>query len=290
MAEVERLLAGGVTAESKPFESLGYRQALLVVRGEMSIAQAISDTALRTRQYAKRQMTWFRREPGIEVVNGFGDHPEVAGKVLERVRNFISIVTCASRYCMIFSTLSATVSRPVWHTTSGFERWFIGVVNAGEAPQFTAPGPPIEALYITLFTYFDGRIDVDLDETSDRMPHFIPHGAIGGDCRYQDDDAVPGQQSSDVADTTDVFVPIRFGEAQSAAQMPPEIIAVQRFDAESTLRQEFVNGVIQGGLPRPAQSGKPNCQTRLQLIPSRPDSGSYSTSTGAGLGSTVMPS
>lgn len=93
VAEVERLLAGGVTAESKPFESLGYRQALLVVRGEMSIAQAISDTALRTRQYAKRQMTWFRREPGIEVVNGFGDHPEVAGKVLERVREFISIAT-----------------------------------------------------------------------------------------------------------------------------------------------------------------------------------------------------
>jgi tRNA dimethylallyltransferase len=89
VAEVERLLASGVSPEVKPFESLGYRQALRVVRGEMSVEEAVFDTALRTRQYAKRQMTWFRREPGIEVVSGFGDEEEVIGRVLERVRAFV---------------------------------------------------------------------------------------------------------------------------------------------------------------------------------------------------------
>jgi tRNA dimethylallyltransferase len=86
VAEVEALLAKGVTAEAKPFESLGYRQALQVVRGEISLEQAILDTALRTRQYAKRQMTWFRKEPGIEIVIGFGDDAEVIARVLGRVR------------------------------------------------------------------------------------------------------------------------------------------------------------------------------------------------------------
>jgi tRNA dimethylallyltransferase len=88
--EVEGLLAVGVTAEAKPFESLGYRQALQVVRGEISVEEAIADTALRTRQYAKRQMTWFRREPGIELVPGFGDDEEVVRRVMERVREFVS--------------------------------------------------------------------------------------------------------------------------------------------------------------------------------------------------------
>jgi tRNA dimethylallyltransferase len=86
--EVESLLASGVAAEAKPFESLGYRQALRVLRGEMNVEEAIFETALRTRQYAKRQMTWFRREPGIEVVEGFGDDGEVIERVLARVRAF----------------------------------------------------------------------------------------------------------------------------------------------------------------------------------------------------------
>jgi tRNA dimethylallyltransferase len=88
VAEVESLLAAGVQAEAKPFESLGYRQALQVVRGEIDVSQAIFETALRTRQYAKRQMTWFRHEPDIQVVKGFGDDAQVTAEVIERVREF----------------------------------------------------------------------------------------------------------------------------------------------------------------------------------------------------------
>ena len=88
VAEVESLLAGGVPADAKPFESLGYRQALQVVRGGMSVEEAQAETALRTRQYAKRQMTWFRREPGMETVEGFGDDPAVMARITDRVREF----------------------------------------------------------------------------------------------------------------------------------------------------------------------------------------------------------
>ena len=81
-------LSSGVPSDAKPFESLGYRQALQVVRGELSVAQAIFDTALRTRQYAKRQLTWFRHEPDIQVVEGFGDEAGVIANVMEKVREF----------------------------------------------------------------------------------------------------------------------------------------------------------------------------------------------------------
>lgn len=75
--EVRSLLARGVSPDAKPFESLGYRQALRVVRGEMTMPDAVADTALRTRQYAKRQITWFRHEPDLVPLNGFGDDHDI---------------------------------------------------------------------------------------------------------------------------------------------------------------------------------------------------------------------
>ena len=90
VAEAEAILARGVAAEAKPFESIGYKQALQVVRGALSVKDAIFYSKRDTRQYAKRQMTWFRQEPGLEVVRGFGDDPEVATKVLARVEGFLT--------------------------------------------------------------------------------------------------------------------------------------------------------------------------------------------------------
>jgi len=90
--EVKALLATAVPAAAKPFESLGYRQALQVVRGEMPVEQAPLETALRTRQYAKRQMTWFRHEPDIRIVNGFGDDPDVQAFVCSLVQETIARV------------------------------------------------------------------------------------------------------------------------------------------------------------------------------------------------------
>jgi tRNA dimethylallyltransferase len=90
VAETEAILAKGVPATAKPFESIGYKQALQVVRQELSIKDAIFYSKRDTRQYAKRQMTWFRQEPGLEPVRGFGDDDEVAARVIARVESFLS--------------------------------------------------------------------------------------------------------------------------------------------------------------------------------------------------------
>ena len=89
VAEVESILARGVPPAAKPFESIGYKQALQVVRGELSLKDAIFYAKRDTRQYAKRQMTWFRQEPSLEVVSGFGDEEDVAGRVVARLEEFL---------------------------------------------------------------------------------------------------------------------------------------------------------------------------------------------------------
>ena len=89
VVETEAILARGVPASAKPFESIGYKQALQVVRGELSVKDAIFYSKRYTRQYAKRQMTWFRQEPGLEVVRGFGDEDEVVARVMARVEEFV---------------------------------------------------------------------------------------------------------------------------------------------------------------------------------------------------------
>jgi tRNA dimethylallyltransferase len=84
--EVQCLLAHGATGDEKPFESLGYKQALAYVRGSLTLEQAISSTVIETRQYAKRQLTWFRRDSEIRWLSGFGDQTEVIAEAAEVTR------------------------------------------------------------------------------------------------------------------------------------------------------------------------------------------------------------
>jgi tRNA dimethylallyltransferase len=89
--EVRDMLRGGeVSARAKPFESLGYRQALALVEGKMLRDEAISSTQMETRRYAKRQMTWFRRDPEIKWFAGFGNDRDIQKDVLEYVRVQVS--------------------------------------------------------------------------------------------------------------------------------------------------------------------------------------------------------
>jgi tRNA dimethylallyltransferase len=80
--EVRHLLASGVPGAAKPFESLGYRQALRVVEGSLTLEQALESTQLETRRYAKRQITWFRKEHGVYWLAGFGDDPRVQAEAI----------------------------------------------------------------------------------------------------------------------------------------------------------------------------------------------------------------
>jgi len=89
--EVERILASGYSPQAKPFESHGYKQVLQMLRGELTPKEALFYAQRNTRRYAKRQMTWFRQEPEIEWVRGFGDDLGVQSQVMERVRVFHNV-------------------------------------------------------------------------------------------------------------------------------------------------------------------------------------------------------
>ena len=80
--EVRRLLSAGVPPEAKPFESLGYKQVLQMLQGRITGEQALESTQLETRRYAKRQLTWFRKEQGVQWIAGFGDDPQVQAEAL----------------------------------------------------------------------------------------------------------------------------------------------------------------------------------------------------------------
>ena len=75
--EVRGLLRGGVPESAKAFEAVGYVQALRVVRGELGEAAAVRATQQATRNYAKRQMTWFRHEREMEFLEQFGGQVDV---------------------------------------------------------------------------------------------------------------------------------------------------------------------------------------------------------------------
>jgi tRNA dimethylallyltransferase len=77
LEEVRVALGQPGSALLKPLEALGYAQACAAVRQDLSVEEAIRQTQAATRQYAKRQMTWFRREEDVAWFVGFGDDPEV---------------------------------------------------------------------------------------------------------------------------------------------------------------------------------------------------------------------
>jgi tRNA dimethylallyltransferase len=94
-ARVEGMFAAGLLEETaalvrrtdaaciKALGALGYRQACAVLAGGCSREEAVRATQAATRHYAKRQLTWFRREAEITWFDGFGDHPHVQGCVLD---------------------------------------------------------------------------------------------------------------------------------------------------------------------------------------------------------------
>lgn len=87
--EVRQVLALGFVPASKALEAHGYRQALQVIEGGMTLAEAVCLAQRNTRRYAKRQWTWFRREPGVVWLDGFGASPEIQAAALARAAEFL---------------------------------------------------------------------------------------------------------------------------------------------------------------------------------------------------------
>jgi tRNA dimethylallyltransferase len=59
----------------KALDSLGYRQALAIIDGTATLEQSIAAAQQGHRNYAKRQLTWFRQEPDVHWIEDFGDSP-----------------------------------------------------------------------------------------------------------------------------------------------------------------------------------------------------------------------
>jgi tRNA dimethylallyltransferase len=93
----KRMFESGLVAETKmllekygetvpAMSSLGYKQAVQLLRGEINETEAIAAAQQGHRNYAKRQMTWFRREPEVTWLDGFGDQPEIQERAKDLVR------------------------------------------------------------------------------------------------------------------------------------------------------------------------------------------------------------
>src|SRR5437879_7361334 len=83
MREVQALLGSGLNENAKPFDFIGYRELRAVLRGETTLKEATEAIRQATRRYAKRQLTWFRKEPGVRWFSGFGDDASVQTSVFE---------------------------------------------------------------------------------------------------------------------------------------------------------------------------------------------------------------
>jgi tRNA dimethylallyltransferase len=85
LVEETRALVQKYGAEARPLASLGYKQAAQFLHGELTREQAIVAAQQAHRNYAKRQMTWFRREPEVNWLRGFGDDGEIQQKAISAI-------------------------------------------------------------------------------------------------------------------------------------------------------------------------------------------------------------
>jgi tRNA dimethylallyltransferase len=86
LSETRNLVVKGLPESAKPFDFIGYREMLAVLRGQMKIDHARAAIQQATRRYAKRQLTWFRREADVHWFEGFGDEAAVQQAALAWVQ------------------------------------------------------------------------------------------------------------------------------------------------------------------------------------------------------------
>jgi tRNA dimethylallyltransferase len=73
-----------------PLSSLGYSQAMQHIRGKLTLEQALQAAQQAHRNYAKRQMTWFRREPDVHWLRGFGDDAQIQSEAVARTEKSVA--------------------------------------------------------------------------------------------------------------------------------------------------------------------------------------------------------
>lgn len=69
LEEVQRLVAQGITDSPTASRAIGYRQLLEVLEGRLPLDEAVEKIVIATRQFAKRQETWFSADPRVHWIN-----------------------------------------------------------------------------------------------------------------------------------------------------------------------------------------------------------------------------
>lgn len=88
--EVQRLVDAGWSKNLKPMQSLGYAQVIAFLEGQLTREAALAETQQGTRRYAKRQLTWFRKEKDIWWVNQFGNNPQACQLITSKVAAWLA--------------------------------------------------------------------------------------------------------------------------------------------------------------------------------------------------------
>lgn len=89
--EVRQLIATGVNESGNALGAHGYRRVCEYLRGERTLESAIEKSKQDVRNYAKRQLTWFRREPDAVWLRGFGSDPHVRHQLLSDIGGFAEV-------------------------------------------------------------------------------------------------------------------------------------------------------------------------------------------------------
>ena len=82
--ETRELLKRGLAENKTAMQAIGYRQVVEHLRGERSLKKTIELVKTRTRQFAKRQLTWFRAQKNLEWIELKPDEP--MGEILARLK------------------------------------------------------------------------------------------------------------------------------------------------------------------------------------------------------------
>jgi tRNA dimethylallyltransferase len=91
--EVRSILNKGYSKELKPFQTLGYKQVIQYLEGDYDLAEAIAEAKKATRRYAKRQLTWFRRDQRIKwyLMDDGNDRQDVFSRINEHLGRSMDI-------------------------------------------------------------------------------------------------------------------------------------------------------------------------------------------------------
>ena len=85
--EVKKLREKGLRDDTNALGAHGYRRVCEYLRGTRTLENAIEQTKQDVRNYAKRQLSWFRREKDVVWLDGFGNEPETFAKLLQTIEN-----------------------------------------------------------------------------------------------------------------------------------------------------------------------------------------------------------